>query len=135
VRDRVLDSSVVVKWFRAEGERHISAARSLRAEFESGALMIFAPRLLQLEILNAAGRRWRWSEAELLTLAETLDQLNFEIIEPEASRVALWIARGLTAYDAAYLAVSEQGGLRLVTDDEGILAVAGSLAEPLAAYV
>jgi predicted nucleic acid-binding protein len=132
VTEVVFDASVVLKWFREEGERHVGQARSLRAAFEAGELIVFAPPLLRLEIVNVAGRRWRWRESALVELAAALDELGFELIEPELARVAYWTARGLTAYDAAYVAVAETAGTRLVTDDDRILAVAGKIATALA---
>ncbi len=128
----VLDASVVLKWFRAEGERHVGPARSLRTAFEAGELIVFTPPLLRLEIVNVAGRRWRWGESALVELAAALDELGFELIEPELGRVAYWTARGLTAYDAAYVAVAETDGTSLVTDDDLIVAVAGEIATALA---
>lgn len=128
----VLDASVVLKWFRADGERHLSPARSLRAAFEAGELIVFAPPLLRLEIVNVAGRRWCWAESALVELAAALDELGFELIEPELARVAYWTARGLTAYDAAYVAVAETNNTRLVTDDDLIVALAGEVATALA---
>lgn len=128
----VLDASVVLKWFRAEGERHIAAARALRRTFEAGELFVFAPPLLRLEIINVAGRRWRWDEAALAELAVGLDDLGFELSEPDLTRVAHWTARGLTAYDAAYVAVAEATHTRLVTDDDLIVAMAGQIAQSLA---
>jgi predicted nucleic acid-binding protein len=132
VTEVVLDASVVLKWFRADGERHLEPARSLRTEFEAGELIVFAPPLLCLEIVNVAGRRWRWIESALVELAAALDELGFELIEPELARVAHWTGRGLTAYDAAYVAVAEANGTRLVTDDDLIVAIAGDIATALA---
>jgi predicted nucleic acid-binding protein len=132
VNDVVLDASVVVKWFHSEGERHLDAARSLRAKFEAGELLVFAPPLLRLELVNVAGRRWGWAESALVELALALEELGFEFVEPELERVAIWTARGLTAYDAAYVAVAEENALRLITDDERIVGVAGELATGLA---
>lgn len=128
----VLDASVVMKWFRADGERHLGTARSLRTAFEAGKLIVFAPPLLRLEIVTVAGRRWRWTESALVELAVALDELGIELIEPELARVAHWTARGLTAYDAAYVAVAEANHTPLVTDDDLIVAVAGEIATALA---
>jgi predicted nucleic acid-binding protein len=128
----VLDASVVLKWFHSDGERHLEPARSLRSAFEAGELLVFAPPLLGLEILNVAGRRWRWIESDLVELALALNELGFELIEPELSRVAYWTARGLTAYDAAYVAVAEANKAPLVTDDDRIVAVADEVATALA---
>jgi predicted nucleic acid-binding protein len=131
VNDVVLDASVVVKWFHSEGERHLDAARSLRAEFEAGELLVFAPTLLRFELVSVAGRRWGWAESALVELAFALEDLGFEFVEPELERVAVWTARGLTAYDAAYVAVAEESALRLITDDDLIVEVAGEIATGL----
>jgi predicted nucleic acid-binding protein len=132
VNEVVLDASVVLKWFRAEGERHVDAARSIRAAFEAGELIVFAPALLHLEILNVAGRRWGSGQSALVDLANALDELGFEMIEPDLVRVAQWTARGLTAYDATYVAVAEKSRTQLVTDDDLIVTVAGDTATALA---
>ena len=115
-----------------DGERHVEPARSLRTAFTAGELIVFAPPLLRLEIVNVAGRRWRWSETALLELASALDDLGFELVEPDPARVGHWTARGLTADDAAYVAVAEADGTRLVTDDDLIVSVAGEIATALA---
>ena len=127
----VLDASVVIKWFRVEAERHVKAAQALRASFEAGDLLVFAPPLLGLEILNVAGRRWSWQAGPLAELASSLDEIGFERVEPELTLVARWTAAGLTAYDAAYVAVAEQTSAKLVTDDELIPSIAPQIAERL----
>ena len=134
MRELVLDASVVLKWFRAEGERNIQPARALRREFEAGELVVYAPTLLALEIVNVAGRRWGWNEAQLLELADALTAVGFEFAEPELDRIARWTAHGLTAYDAAYVAVAEAAGFDLVTDDEHILQLAPEIATALSAH-
>ena len=129
--EAVLDASVVLKWFRAEGERHLAAARSLRAAFEAGELIVIAPSLLPLEILNVAARRWQWEEAALLELVTTLAEARFELRDPELDRVARWTGEGLTAYDAAYIAVAEAEVIPLFTDDDLIVQTAPQIATAL----
>ena len=129
--EAVLDASVVLKWFRAEGERHLAAARSLRAAFEAGELIVIAPSLLPLEILNVAARRWQWEEAALLELVTTLAEARFELRDPELDRVARWTGEGLTAYDAAYIAVAEAEAIPLFTDDDLIVQTAPQIATAL----
>jgi predicted nucleic acid-binding protein len=126
----ILDTSVVLKWF-AEEQRGSEAAHGLRDDYEAGRLSVTVPALLFLELLNVAGRRWTWDETALLELADSLGDLLFEVAEPELQLVASWVARGLTAYDAAYVALAEERGLPLVTDDQMIIAIAGELARPL----
>lgn len=124
MNDVVLDASVVLKWFRSAAERHTKQAQSVRASFEAGELLVFAPSLLNLEIVNVAGRRWGWNGTALAKLAASLEELGFEIVEPELAAVARWTGRGLTAYDAAYVAVAEGASVKLVSDDELIAEVA-----------
>jgi predicted nucleic acid-binding protein len=133
VTEVVLDASVVLKWFRREGERNVGPARALRASYEAGKLIVLAPSLLQLEIVNVAGRRWQWSEPSLLDLASALENLGFDFREPELPRVASWTAKGLTAYDAAYVALAEGERIRLITDDDPIVTVAPGVASALGA--
>jgi predicted nucleic acid-binding protein len=87
-----------------------------------------------LEVVNIAGRRWLWEESQLLELAGALDDLGFDIAEPELRSVAAWTARGLSAYDSAYVALAEERGLQLMTDDQQILEIAGALARPLVGH-
>jgi hypothetical protein len=93
VTTAVLDAAVVIKWLRADGERLVDAARALRTAYDAGDLIVFAPPLLHLEIINLAGRRWHWDETALLDLAASLDDLGFELTDPDLARVAYWTAR------------------------------------------
>ena len=129
--EAVLDASVVMKWFREEGEEQAEAARSLRATFQAGGLRVVVPSLLYLEILNVAGRRWSWPRAALFDLAASLRDLRFDTREPGLLTVSEWTARGLTAYDAVYVALAESEGLALITSDERILSLAPRIATPL----
>ena len=89
------------------------------------------PSLLFLELLNVAARRWGWDGDALAPLASALDDLGFDVGEAELPAIAVWTSRGLTAYDAAYVALAESRGLQLITDDERILSVAPGVAQPL----
>ncbi|HEY6780023.1 MAG TPA: PIN domain-containing protein [Thermoleophilaceae bacterium] len=131
MKEVVLDASVVIKWFRSDGERHVEQARALRRAYEQGELLVFEPRLLGLEIINIAGRRWHLTEQALTELAGALSDLGFEHVDPDLSAIARWTAKGLSAYDAAYVAVAESASARLVTDDEHLASVADTVAEPL----
>lgn len=64
-------------------------------------------------------------------LAEALGDLSFDVREPELPSVALWVSRGLTASDAAYVALAESRELALVTDDDAIITFAPGISRPL----
>lgn len=131
MRDVVVDASVVVKWLRPAGEAQVPEADAVLGAFESGRLRFLAPSLLPLEVVNAAGRKWRWPAERLDALVEALAGLRIELVEPRLPAVARWTAEGLTAYDAAYVAVAEVSGALLVTADEQLVALAGAVALPL----
>ncbi|MGH7640198.1 MAG: type II toxin-antitoxin system VapC family toxin [Candidatus Dormibacteria bacterium] len=132
MREVVLDASVVLKWFTAE-RRGFFEAREMRDDYEAGQLSVVVPSLFFLELLNVAGRRWRWEAKAVVELAETLADLSFEVSEPELPSVASWVSRGLTPYDAAYVALAEKRELGLVTDDAAIVEVAPDISRRLAA--
>jgi len=127
----VVDASIVVKWLRSEGETNVSAARRLRQQYRRGELAIAAPSLLYLEVLNVAARRWRWRSARLSRLVSRLRVLAFTVQEPPLERVAYWSGKGLTAYDACYLALAEHRRCVLVTADDELSAAGGRLVRSL----
>ncbi len=127
----VLDASVLVKWYTTRQERGLDEALRFRAEYAAGRLAVVVPSLVFLELLNVAGRRWHLGERQLDRLASAMDRLALDVMEPELRRVAAWVSRGLSSYDAAYVALAEQLGLELVSDDAEILDVAARIARPL----
>ena len=133
MNEQVVDASILIKWFRRAGESQIQAARALRQRFEAGELLLVVPPLLFLELLNAAARRWGYTPAQLSRLARDLDRIGLEVAQPSLGGVARWSGRGLTAYDACYVALAEERGCALVSDDRRILAVAGPIARALEA--
>ena len=125
MRQLVLDASVLGRWIFQPKE---AVAGALRAEFEAGELTIAVPALVFLELLNVAGRQLRWAVDELTALADHLQRSGFDVVEPDLAGVATWVARGLTAYDASYVALAEQLDVPLATGDRLILELAPRLA-------
>ena len=126
MREVVLDASVIARWF---GPTADPASALWRSDFEAGQLDVTVPALVFLELVNIAGRQWRWTEDRLLELVRRLEVSRFEIVDPRLDRIASWTARGLTAYDATYVALAQERRVRLVTNDRQILAVAEGIAQ------
>ncbi len=131
--ETVLDATVVLKWFQRGNTAQVAEARGLRSRFEAGELVVTVPRLLFLEVLNVAGRQWRWSQAALTGLASQLEDYQFQVVEPELAGVAAWVSRGLSAYDATYVALAEARAIPLITDDREVLRIAPELARAVGA--
>jgi predicted nucleic acid-binding protein len=128
LRQLVLDASVLGRWIFQPSD---AAAGALRADFEGGELTIAVPGLVFLELLNVAGRQLRWAVDDLTELADRLQRSGFDVLEPDLARVATWVATGLTAYDASYVALAEQLDVPLTTGDRLILELAPRLAVAL----
>ena len=125
----VVDASVAMRWLKPPTTPVAEPAQALLEQYEAGRLSVVVPSLLFLELLNVAGRRWRWAEAALIELTTRLEAMFTEIVDPGLDRIAFWTARGLTAYDATYVALAQERGIPLVTHDRRILAVATGIAQ------
>ena len=130
----VVDASVVLKGYSPERERHAEQAARLFDQIEAERVRIVAPELLLLEVVNIAARKWHFGESSLDVLARSLAGMPIEVEPVDMRRVAAWTGRGLTAYDAAYVAVAEERSLQLLTDDEQIRDIAAGTAIPLSAF-
>jgi predicted nucleic acid-binding protein len=115
----VIDSSVAVKWFVAEGESGVAEALALLDEHLSRQRVLAAPSHILLEVLNALRSRGL-NESEMQVAARGLLALQLELtpIEKLAERAAGISARcGLTMHDAAFAALADGLGVELVTED------------------
>jgi predicted nucleic acid-binding protein len=125
----VVDSSVVIPWFLAEHDPAASRGRRVLHRYRRGEIALAAPPLLPLEVINVAATRRRFGAAALGRLSVALGQLRIELASPSLDVVAEWCARGLTAYDAAYVALAAERSATLLTFDSEILRVAHGVAE------
>jgi predicted nucleic acid-binding protein len=134
VIELVLDASVLVKWFKSLNEQHVDVALEIYDRFSQGELFVVSPPLVFLELLNAASRRWGWSADRLEQFATDLNHVGLDVVQPSLHGIAHWCSRGLTAYDAAYVALAEERGTMLVTEDTRVIGVANRIARPLAGF-
>ncbi len=113
-------------------EEGAGPAHALRAESEADRFEVVVPRLIFLEVLNVAARKWLWGHEELHDLVDALGDVPLVVRDPDMRGVAEWAARGLTVYDAVYVALAEELFAPLVTTDGEILTVAAGIAKRLA---
>jgi len=118
-----------VPWF-APSTTGQAGSIALRQRYLDGSLSVTVPTLLFLEVLNVAGRQLRWTAELLSELAAQLEDLGFHTGEPTLGAVAEWAGRGLTAYDAAYVALAQDLAVPLITADREIIRAAGQIARP-----
>ena len=114
----VVDSSVLLKWFRPE-EPQAGTAVALRQAYVEERLELVIPDLSAYELANVL--RYRASETVALQAVESLFDLRVPIHRmdrPILQRaIQEGVRYGITVYDAVFLAVAEALHLQLVTAD------------------
>lgn len=124
----VVDASVAVKWFIAHGEDGVRAADDVLQQHIEGAIRLAAPALLVHEVLNVLRRPGRVSPA-LPDAMRALYGVELILVSPDEAlmvRAAGLVAeRGLSTFDAAYVALAETLGCGLITADRGLARAVG----------
>jgi predicted nucleic acid-binding protein len=119
----VVDTSVVVKWFRLPGdEAAVKEALALLEKHLGGEITLAAPELLWYEFGNVLWQRQELSLTDKVKTLEDLQVLNlvFHAFNLKQYQSILGLAQkhGITFYDAAFLALSEFLEVDLVTADK-----------------
>jgi len=117
----VLDTSVVLKWFRQE-EVLANHAWGLLQGYLDGQSQISVPALLGYEVANVLRYKRDLTTTQVETAIQALFDLELEWISPSSivMRRAVGIARGhdTSVYDATFAALAESIRATFVTADE-----------------
>jgi len=120
----VLDSSVVIKWFRRY-EVLREQALQLRQAYLDGHLFIHVPDLLIYEIANVLRYKPDMDETKVQQALQSLFdmRIGIEHIEPEATARAVEMAYSydITVYDTVFVALAEQLEADFITVDGELL--------------
>lgn len=125
----VIDASALIRLFIPDGPIHPEVENALN-QATSGTAVVFAPQLILVEAANVLLRKRRRGELTAQELGELLlavKSLPIRFCEHETLLLpacALAETYNLSAYDALYLALSEQHGARLLTNDDTLDKVA-----------
>lgn len=127
----LVDTSVVIKWFHAEGESEVNAARALRDAHVRGSVGVHVIDLVFYELGNVLIRSLRWRADDV---AGQFDDLYVVLGGPlimtrEWLRQAAMLAdtHSLSFYDASWAAAALELGISLVSADRAL--VSAGLAE------
>ena len=114
---------MVVKWFVEE--KYSKEALMIRDSFIEGLVDIVVPSLLYFEVLNALKYSGAFGEDELKKVARILEDYQFTLYELEGAyaekAVEIAMRKGITIYDASYVALALIEGVDLYTADEKLL--------------
>ena len=117
----IVDTSVLIKWFKTRGEELLPEARQLLEEVEAHRMEVHVPALLLYEVGNILLSKTRLGVAALDEALERLEGLPF-VVAPPATPLLKRAARlgrefSLTFYDASFLALAVELGCPCVTAD------------------
>lgn len=125
----VIDTSALIRLFVPDGPLHPEVETAFNRA-ATGADLVLAPQLLLAEAANVLLHKHRRGELSLSEVHELLQAMaalpirhcdHLPFLLPACT---LAEAHCLTVYDALYLALAEQHGARLITNDEALDKVA-----------
>jgi predicted nucleic acid-binding protein len=127
----VVDTSVLIKWFKTRDEDLLKEARALLQEVEARSLAVHVPALLLYEVGNILLLKTRLGPAGLDDAIERLESLPFVVAPPavpllkRAARLGRELA--LTFYDASFLALAVELDCPCITADRRLFERTGDI--------
>lgn len=120
----VLDTSVVIKWFR-QGEVLAEQALALRGAYLDGQIQVTLPSLLAYELANLLRYKADLSTEQVEAAEGSLFDMDLTWVLPSSAVMerAVELARtcDTTVYDATFAALAELLGATFVTADERLV--------------
>ncbi|UCE14102.1 MAG: type II toxin-antitoxin system VapC family toxin [Candidatus Heimdallarchaeota archaeon] len=119
----VVDASLVVKWFISE--KYSQLALEIRDHFVNGEIELFAPNLLQYEVLNALKYSNLFSRENLAEAVTSLE--NYGIIqlplngEYAQKTMTVAVEHNISIYDAAYVGLTDVMGICAYSADKKLV--------------
>ncbi len=121
MKEFVLDTSVVLKWFSAFREGDLDQALRLREEMLAGTVVFVVPDLLFYEMANALRYNPNLSPKDVNEALDSILDVGFEVrrVDKKTMQDAISIAfkHNITIYDAYFIALSRVEGKPLITAD------------------
>ena len=126
----VIDASVAIAMVRREPMATAVGHAMRRPEVSGGRILV--PDSFWIEVTNALIRRHRATPEEALEALREVDEIGVESVRTDRALLLVGIdmqhAHGLSAYDAAYLALAQVEDAQLLTLDARLAAAAGGRA-------
>jgi len=118
----VLDTAIIIKWFKKKDEEFLSEAAALKSDYLNGLLRVAEPDLFLYETGNVLCLKTKLNELQVKERLRNILDLGFEIFSPSAellgmtSRMALDF--GITFYDATFLGLAHLLSYDFITADK-----------------
>jgi predicted nucleic acid-binding protein len=134
----VVDTSVCIKYFISDPLT--PKVNQLFDHFANPQAEIFVPDLFYIECANAL---WKYVRAKMYTVAEvqvdlaTLKAFPLRVVstaELMVDAVTIGLTYGITAYDASYVALSQQVGATLLTLDGKLMRALSTFSDDVCSF-
>jgi len=115
----VVDASVAVKWY-SKVEEDTRKADALLNKYIEGECALLAPSLICYELINALCFNPNLSEIDVIRASEEFSKLEIEFVDfanVQSEAISLAFEKGITIYDAVYVATSKVYSIPLITAD------------------
>lgn len=130
IQEIVLDTSVLIKWFR-QSEVLADRALALRAAYLAGQIRIWLPTLATYELANVLRYKRDLTTQQVQDAVQSLFDMEMEWIMPSDDRIrrTVEIARtyNITVYDATFIATAEALSAICITADQRLARGVASL--------
>lgn len=121
VKNYVLDTSVVIKWFSEYDEDDLDKAISLRDEIVESRCAITVPCQMLYELANALRYNPRFKDSDVKNAVKSILDMGFDMREIDSAVMELAIETAFkfrtTMYDAYFLALSRTESKPFITAD------------------
>ncbi|NOZ63969.1 MAG: type II toxin-antitoxin system VapC family toxin [Caldiserica bacterium] len=122
MKNYILDTSVIFKWYRHQDEPYIEEALYLLEKFSTGEIRIHIPILVFYEIGNAFSLKKNIKVEEKEEYLKSLYALGLEVysLTPELATNTLLLAERykITFYDSCFISLAEILNFPFITADE-----------------
>lgn len=127
----VVDTSVLIKWFKTRDEELLKEAKQLLEEIERRGVEVHVPALLLYEVGNILLLKTRLGLTALEAALDGLESLPFVVAPPATPLLKRAVRLGrqlnLTFYDASFLALAVELDCPFVTADRHLFERAHTL--------
>jgi predicted nucleic acid-binding protein len=127
----VVDTSVLIKWFKTRDEELLKEAKQLLKEIERRRVEVHVPALLLYEVGNILLLKTRLGLTGLEAALDGLESLPFVVAPPATPLLKRAVRLGrrlsLTFYDASFLALAVELDCPFVTADRHLFELTHTL--------
>jgi predicted nucleic acid-binding protein len=118
----VLDTSVILKWFKKKDESHVDSAKYFLSLHQEGHINICVSSVMPYELYNTLSR---YIEFKAEDIEQLLLNIGLSIYDLGTNRIKLGFdlvrTKHISFYDASYVALAESLGCDLITADKKLV--------------